>query len=270
MNKNLKYLIILTLILTTIAFSQEFFLDIPKRIGFVIEYGRIVRQLRIVKRNQIHDYVGTWRVYKRITSPSKITNPPFEVPTMLKLSNDIIISDDENYGDIYLEAVNSEQSTLSEILFDAEEITFCTFPWLFENGTLEVQKSEYSRFLPVYITNMGYQDKLDALFSKLKEDRDIFSLLLDETKAKNDTKEYQEPIDIIINPPYEITKTEKDILVYLNEEVLLYEYDYGIWNIPDHKYNDSSILMKIEVPGQYRIAFTTPGHITYYNLEIVE
>jgi hypothetical protein len=264
-----KTTLLIILILATLTFSQDFFLDIPKRIGFVIEYGRIVRQLKIEKRTQLHDYDGTWSVYQRIAQPSDLINIPFEIPTMIKLSNSITLSDNKDYGDIYIQSINSDQSVLSEMLYEAKEITFCTFPWILENGRLEVQKSEYSRFLPVYITNMGYQNKLDDLFADLKEDRETFSLLLDENLAKDDTQKYREPIDIKIIPP-EMIKTEKDVLVYLNEEILLYEYDYGIWNTLDYNYEDSSILMKIQIPGKYRIIFTAPGHITYYNLEIVE
>ncbi|HOO34305.1 MAG TPA: hypothetical protein PK466_14030 [Thermotogota bacterium] len=261
----------LLLIVSVCLFSQEFFLDIPKKIGFVIEYGRIVRQLKVEKRNPIHDYDGTWSVYQRINAPSLITNPPFEVPTLIRLSNGIILSDHTGYGDICIEPVNSDPAALSELLYKVDEITFCTFPWLFENGTLVVQKSEYSKFLPVFITNLGYQDRLDALFDDLKEDHDTFTLLLDESLARKNTTEYKEPIDIHLNVPDQvITKTVKNIAAYLNEEILLYEFDYGYWNTLDYNYRDSSILLKIQVPGKYRIIFTATGHITYYNLEVLE
>lgn len=267
MNKKFTLSLFIFLLLYTLPFSREFFIDIPKGMAFTIEYSRIVRQFGVEKNQQITDYTGKWNVYQKIAPPSVNVYTPFSVPTLIRLTNGITISDTKNAGMIYLKTLTQKENTLSEKLYETDKITFTTFPWEFENGYLEVKNREYQIFLPVYITNLGYQNKLDDLMTYLNGEEKSFRILLDENLRKEPPTTYTNPPEINLNIPI-MSKKVKMVRAKLQESILLMENTKGIWNTPDFQEKDSSLLFEAVVPGTYTVKFTSTEYIMDYFITV--
>jgi len=177
----------LLITLSPYAFSQILYIDLPKGIGFTREYGRIIREFKVNKNVDIHDYNGSWRVIKRFSPSDVNVMLPFHPPSIITLSNKMNISDRREYGDISIDRFKNETS-LNRILSETEKVVFDDFPWEFENGMLEIKNRDYQNFLPVYIKHLGYQNRIEQLFSKLKSAQDSFNLVLEEPDAEISVK----------------------------------------------------------------------------------
>ena len=267
MSRKFTLALFTVLILSTLSFSREFFIDIPRGIAFTIEYSRIVRQFAIEKNQQITDYSGKWNVYQKIASPSVNVYLPFSVPTIIRLTNGITISDTENAGMLYLKTLSGRENGLSEKLYETDTITFTSFPWEFENGYLEVNNRDHQMFLPVYITNLGYQNKLDELMTYLNGEEKAFRILLDESLKKEAPKTYTNPPEINLSIPI-MSKKVKMVRARLQEPILLMENTNGIWNTPDLQEKDSSLLFEAVVPGTYTVKFTSTDYIMDYFITV--
>lgn len=267
MNRKFTLVLFTIFLLSTLSFSREFFIDIPRGMAFTIEYSRIVRRFGVEKNQQITDYTGKWKVYQKIAPPSVNVYTPFSVPTLIRLTNGITISDTKNAGMIYLKPLTEKENALSEKLYEADTITFTTFPWEFENGYLEVKNRDYQIFLPVYITNLGYQNKLDELMVHLNGEEKTFQILLDETLRTDPPKTYTNPPEINLNIPV-MSKKLKMVRARLQESILLMENTKGIWNTPDFQEKDSSLLFEAVVPGTYTVKFTSTEYIMDYFITV--
>jgi len=267
MNRKITIALFTVLLLTTLSFSREFFIDIPRGIAFTIEYSRIVRQFRIEKNKPVTDYSGKWNVYQKIDPPTVNVHLPFSVPTIIRLTNGITISDVENTGMLYLKSLSEKENGLSEKLYETDTITFTSFPWEFENGYLDVKNRDYQMFLPVYITNLGYQNKLDELMTYLNTEEKAFQILLDENLKKEPPKTYTNPPEIKLNIPI-MSKKVKMVRARLHESILLMENTNGIWNTPDFQEKDSSLLFEALVPGTYTVKFTSTDYIMDYFITV--
>ncbi|MFP4461892.1 MAG: hypothetical protein ACLFQE_06815, partial [Thermotogota bacterium] len=213
------------------------------------------------------DYSGKWDVYQKIEPPSVNVNVPFSPPTFIRLTNRITITDRKGYGTLYLKTLGDKENGLSKKLYETKSVTFTSFPWEFENGYLEVKNREYQNFLPIYITNLGYQNKLDELMSHLRSEEESFRFLLDEALQKKPPKTYTTPPDIDIQVPL-ISKRVKMVRAKLQESILLMENTKGIWNTPDFQEKDSSLLFKAVVPGTYTVKFTSTDYIMDYFITV--
>jgi len=267
MNKTIVLVLLTTLLIWTTSHSREFFIDIPKGIAFTIEYARIVRQFDVKKNKQITDYSGKWNVYQKIEPPTVNVFIPFSIPTLVRLTNGITISDTEGYGMLYLKTLKDKENNLSEKLYETDTITFTTFPWEFENGYLEVTSRDYQKFLPVYVTNLGYQNKLDKLMEYLSSEAESFNLLLSEGLKKNPPNRYTTPPEIPLQIP-RMSKKVKMVRARLDESILLIENTSGIWNTPGSYEKDSSLLFEALIPGTYTVKFTSTNTITDYFISV--
>ncbi len=264
--KNSLVFLIIFLVLS-ITFSREFFIDVPRGIGFTIEYSRIVRQFGVEKNQQVTDYTGKWDVVAKIDPPHTNVFIPFEVPTVIRLANGLTISDSHDYGMICLKNPGPKEDRLSEKLYETDSVTFCSFPWEFSNGYLEVKNREHQMFLPVYVTNLGYQNKLDALMEFLRTEEESFMILLDEQLKVSPPKKYTEPPSVNLKIPL-MSKKVKMVRARLGEEMLLMENTDGIWNTPDSFENDTSLLFEAVVPGTYTVKFASTDYIIDYFITV--
>lgn len=267
MNRKITLALFSVLLLYNLAVSREFFIDVPRGIAFTIEYSRIVRQFSAEKNQPITDYSGKWHVYEKIESPKLNVSLPFTVPTLIRLTNEITISDSNHYGMISLSPLSEKENGLSEKLYETDTITFTTFPWEFENGYLEVNNRDHQIFLPVYITNLGYQNKLDELMTFLNGEEKAFRILLDETLHQEPPKTYTNPPEITLQIPI-MSKKVKMVRAQLDESILLMENTNGIWNTPDFQEKDSSLLFEAIVPGTYTVKFTSTDYIMDYFITV--
>jgi len=267
MNKKNTLVLLSVLLVFSLIFSREFFIDIPRGIAFTIEYSRIVRQFGAEKNKAITDYIGKWNVYQKIESPTVNIHLPFSVPTLIRLTNEITLSDSKNQGMIFLKPLITKANGLSEKLYETDTITFTSFPWEFENGYLEVNNRDHQIFLPVYITNLGYQNKLDELMTHLNGEEKAFQILLDEKLRKEPPKTYTNPPEINLNIPI-MSKKVKMVRAQLDESILLIENTNGIWNTPDFQEKDSSLLFEALVPGTYTVKFTSTDYIMDYFITV--
>ncbi len=183
-----RFIIILLITLSTLTFSQVLYIDLPKGIGFTREYGRIIREFKVKKNDELHDYKGSWRVIKRFSPPALNVVLPFQPPSVITLSNKMNISDKRDYGEISIDRFENETS-LRRILSETEKVVFDDFPWEFENGILEIKNRDYQSFLPVYITHLGYQERIEHLFAKLKSDQSSFNIVMEEPDVEISVQE---------------------------------------------------------------------------------
>jgi len=267
MNRKIAVMLFAFLLLFSLSYSREFFIDLPRGLAFTIEYSRIVRQFKVEKNEQISDYAGKWNVFQKIEPPSVNLALPFSVPTFIRLTNGITISDTKGNGTLYLSTLGEKENGLSERLYETDTITFTSFPWEFENGYLEVKSRDYQMFLPVYITNLGYQNKLDKLMTFLSSEEESFQLLLDETLKKSPPQTYTTPPEITLQIPF-MSKKVKMVRAKLDESILLMENTAGIWNTPDAFEKDSSLLFEALVPGTYTVKFTSTEYIMDYFITV--
>lgn len=266
-NKPATALLIMALCLLTYTFSRELFIDVPKGIGFTIEYSRIVRQFMIEKNERLTDYTGVWPVVKKIQPPTVNLSMPFSVPTLIQLANGTSLSDRKGYGSLLIQSVPNQANSISEKLYETSSVTFCTFPWEFENGVLEVNNRDYQQFLPVYITHLGYQNKLNDLMTYLKSEQDSFEMLLDPTLKIIPPKHYSSPPQKSYQIPM-MSKKVRMIRAKLGESLLLMETTNGIWNASDAIEKDSSFLFEAIVPGTYTVKFVSTTSITDYFITV--
>jgi len=266
-NKTTTSFLIMALCLLTYSFSRELFIDIPKGIGYTIEYSRIVRQFLIEKNTRLSDYTGEWPVVKKIQPPKVNLSLPFSVPTLVQLANSVSMSDRKGYGSLFIQAAPNQANGISEKLYETSSVTFCTFPWEFENGMLEVSSRDYQQFLPVYITYLGYQNKLNDLMTLLKSEQTAFELLLDPALKIDQPRQYILPPQTVITPPL-MTKKVRMVRAKLGESILLMETTDGIWNTSDTFEKDTSLLFEAIIPGTYTVKFASTTFITDYFITV--
>jgi len=266
-NKSTASLLIMALCLLTYTFSRELFIDIPKGIGFTIEYSRIVRQFMVEENGRLSDYTGEWLVVKKLEPPTVNLSMPFSVPTLIQLANGVSLSDRKGYGNLLIQTAPNQSNGISEKLFETVSVTFCVFPWEFENGMLEVKSRDYQQFLPVYITYLGYQNKLNDLMIYLKSEQESFEMLLDPALKTIQTKHYSSPPQTTYQIPL-MSKKVRMVRAKLGESLLLMETTSGIWNAPDDIEKDTSFLYEALVPGTYTVKFTSTTFITDYFITV--
>jgi hypothetical protein len=103
-------------------------------------------------------------VQERYIPPETVYTLPFHPPSAIKLSNGVVLTNHEGYGEIGI-GLSATQANWEEI----DAVTLIQPPWFFEKEYLLIESDQWAQFLPYVLEYYGRSELINRVIERLNK-----------------------------------------------------------------------------------------------------